>query len=460
MKIQTQTALLFTVLTGLLILFISFTTYYFISRFASNDFLKRLELRVRVAAKLRFEQNKLSTVTYQELRQQYLEVLPKEQEYLLTWDSATSTIEPKLSNLPQSFYYNIIEAEGKTIYIEKDKVHYAGILYHDDGKTYIVIKSAVNEYANRLLGTLLQAKIATFIVGVVLVFTVGIFFSRKTFQPLRQLISKVQDISAHNLHLRLELKKGKDEMTELANTFNTMLDRLQTAFETQNNFVSNASHELRTPLTTIMGEADIALKKARTNEEYRQSLQIILNEAGKLNHLTSSLLALAQSGFDGKKQRRTVVRMDELVYEVKHAIDELHPENHVQLHFGELPSSEQKLSVEGNYHLLKLAITNIVVNACKYSSDRPVQLSLYVLKDKITVRVVDEGIGIPASELKYVFDPFYRASNTERFEGHGVGLPLARNIIRLHNGELVIKSEENKGTAVEILLPFMSLNAS
>ncbi|HUP13293.1 MAG TPA: HAMP domain-containing protein, partial [Niastella sp.] len=281
MKIQTQTALLFTVLTALLILFISFTTFYFISRFASNDFLKRLELRVRVAAKLRFEQNKLSTATYQELRQEYLEVLPKEKEYLLTWDSVANTIEPKVSNLPKSFYYNIIEAEGKTIYIQKNKVHYAGILYHDDGKTYIVIKSAVNEYANRLLGTLLQAKIATFIVGVVLVFTVGIFFSRKTFQPLRQLISKVQDISAHNLHLRLELKKGKDEMTELANTFNTMLDRLQTAFETQNNFVSNASHELRTPLTTIMGEADIALKKARTNEEYRQTLQIILNEAGK-----------------------------------------------------------------------------------------------------------------------------------------------------------------------------------
>lgn len=452
MKIQTQTALLFTVLTALLILFISFTTFYFISRFASNDFLKRLELRVRVAAKLRFEQNKLSTVTYQELRQQYLEVLPKEKEYLLTWDSVANIIQPKVSNLPQSFYYNIIEAEGKTVYTEKDKVHYAGILYHDDGKTYIVVKSAVNEYANRLLGTLLQAKIATFIVGVVLVFTVGIFFSRKTFQPLRQLISKVQDISAHNLHLRLELKKGKDEMTELAHTFNTMLDRLQTAFETQNNFVSNASHELRTPLTTIMGEADIALKKARTNEEYRQTLQIILNEAGKLDHLTSSLLALAQSGFDGKKQRRTLVRMDELVWEVKAAIDELHPDNHVQLHFGELPPNEQQLSVEGNYHLLKLAITNIVVNACKYSNDRPVKLSLFVVKDKITIGVVDEGIGIPASELKYVFDPFYRASNTERFEGHGVGLPLARNIIRLHNGELLIRSEEGKGTAVEIVL--------
>ncbi len=452
MKIQIQTALLFTVLTALLILFISFTTYYFVSRFASNDFLKRLELRVRVAAKLRFEQNRVSTVTYHELRRQYLEVLPKEQEYLLTWDSASNTVQPQVPNLPQSFYRNVIKAEGETVYIEKDKVHYAGILYHDDGQKYLVIKSAVNEYANRLLGTLLQAKIATFVVGVLLVFTVGIFFSRKTYQPLRQLIRKVQNISAHNLHLRLKLKKGKDEMTELAHTFNTMLDRLQTAFETQNNFVSNASHELRTPLTTIMGEADIALKKARTNEEYRQSLQVILNEAGKLDHLTSSLLALAQSGFDGKKQRRSLVRTDELVCEVKQAIDELHPDNRVQLHFGELPPNEQQLLVEGNYHLLKLAITNIVVNACKYSNDRPVQLSFYVVKDKIKIGIVDEGIGIPASELKYVFEPFYRASNTDRFEGHGVGLPLARNIIRLHNGELLISSQEGKGTTVEVVL--------
>jgi signal transduction histidine kinase len=453
LKIQTQTALLFTVLTALLILFISFTTYYLVSRFASNDFLKRLELRVRVAAKLRFEQNKVSTVTYQELRRQYLEVLPKEQEYLLTWDSVTNNIYPQVqSKLPQSFYHQIIAAEGKTVFIEKNKVHYAGILYREETKNYLVIKSAVNEYGNQLLSTLFRIKVTIFIAGVLLVFTAGIFFSRKTFQPLRQLISKVQDISAHNLHLRLEPKKGKDEMTELAHTFNTMLDRLQTSFETQNNFVSNASHELRTPLTTIMGEADIALKKARTNEEYRQSLQVILNEAMKLDHLTSSLLALAQSGFDGKKQRRSVVRMDELLWEVKQAVDELHPNNKVQLHFGELPPNEQQLSVEGNYHLLKLALTNIVVNACKYSNDRPVQLSLKVEKQKIRIGIVDEGIGIPATELKYVFEPFYRASNADRFEGHGVGLPLARNIIRLHNGELLIRSEEGEGTAVEIIL--------
>jgi signal transduction histidine kinase len=453
LKIQTQTALLFTVLTALLILLVSFTTYYLVTRFASNDFLKRLELRVRVAAKLRFEQNKVSTATYHELRRQYLEVLPREQEYLLTWDSVANIVHPQVqANLPQTFYRQIIAAEGKTVFIEKNKVHYAGILYRDEGKNYLVIKSAVNEFGNHLLSTLFRIKVTIFIVGVLLVFTAGIFFSRKTFQPLRQLISKVQDISAHNLHLRLEPKKGKDEMTELAHTFNTMLDRLQTAFETQNNFVSNASHELRTPLTTIMGEADIALKKARTNEEYRQSLQVILHEAMKLDHLTSSLLALAQSGFDGKKQRRTLVRMDELLWEVKHAVDELHPNNKVQLHFGKLPPNEQQLSVEGNYHLLKLALTNIVMNACKYSNDRPVQLSLQVEKEKIRIGIVDEGIGIPSTELKYVFEPFYRASNTDRFQGHGVGLPLARNIIRLHDGELLIRSEEGKGTAVEITL--------
>jgi signal transduction histidine kinase len=436
----------------------SFTTYYFVSRFASNDFLKRLELRVRVAAKLRFEQNNVSAAAYQELRRQYLEVLPKEQEYLLTWDSVSNTIEPSLqANLPKSFYWKIIEAQGRTVFIEKNNVFYAGIVYHaEGGQRYIVIKSAVNEYANRLLYTLARAKIATFVVGVLLVFTTGIFFSRKTFQPLRQLIRKVQNISAHNLHLRLETKKGKDEMTELAHTFNTMLDRLQTAFETQNNFVSNASHELRTPLTTIMGEADIALKKARTNEEYRQSLQVILHEAGKLDHLTSSLLALAQSGFDGKKQRRSLVRMDELLWEVKQAVDELHPNKRVQLHFGELPPNEQQLSVEGNYHLLKLALTNIAVNACKYSNDLPVQLMLQVVKQKIRIGIVDQGIGIPAPELKYIFEPFYRASNTNRYEGHGVGLPLARNIIRLHKGEMTIKSEEGKGTSVEITLHSLS----
>jgi signal transduction histidine kinase len=81
-----------------------------------------------------------------------------------------------------------------------------------------------------------------------------------------------------------------------------------------------------------------------------------------------------------------------------------------------------------------------------------VQLTLHVIKQKIRIGIVDEGIGIPAPELKYIYDPFYRASNTRRYEGYGIGLPLARNIIRLHKGELMIRSEEGKGTTVEIIL--------
>eukprot|EP01030_Chromulinospumella_sphaerica_P019924 gene19924-19825_t len=94
-----------------------------------------------------------------------------------------------------------------------------------------------------------------------------------------------------------------------------MLSRLETSFETQNNFVSNASHEFRTPLTAIYGEAEIALLRPRENEEYRQALEAILNEAARLRTLTDSLLNLAQTGFDGKKQYLERINIDDLLFD-------------------------------------------------------------------------------------------------------------------------------------------------
>ncbi|WP_315813987.1 histidine kinase dimerization/phospho-acceptor domain-containing protein [Paraflavitalea speifideaquila] len=155
--------------------------------------------------------------------------------------------------------------------------------------------------------------------SIIAIFTVGTFLSRSIFAPVREITRRVEDISAHNLHLRLQEGIGKDEITALAQTFNNMLDRLETSFETQNNFVSNASHELRTPLTTIIGEAEIALSKARSEQEYQQSLQVILREAARLQHLTASLLKLAQAGFDGRKQEWGILRMDESLMNVKNS---------------------------------------------------------------------------------------------------------------------------------------------
>jgi signal transduction histidine kinase len=232
-----------------------------------------------------------------------------------------------------------------------------------------------------------------------------------------------------------------------------MLDRLETAFETQNNFVSNASHELGTPLTAIIGEAELALNKRRPEDEYRQSLQVILHEAERLEHITKSLLNLAQTGFDGKKQSLERIRTDELIFTVKETIDKINPENRVEIDYTMLPEEEDKLVVLGNVQLLQLALSNIVQNACKYSDNRPASIALAATDKNNVIIIKDTGIGIPSQDLPFIYDPFFRASNTDGYKGYGIGLPLARNIIRLHGGNIIVNSQQHLGTEIRITLP-------
>lgn len=264
---------------------------------------------------------------------------------------------------------------------------------------------------------------------------------------------QVKSISSRNLHLRLNVEESGDEINDLAGTFNNMLDRLETAFETQNNFVSNASHELSTPLTAIIGEAELALNKERTQEKYIYSLQNILHEAGRLEHITKSLLHLAQTGFDGKKQEWGQIRSDELLFTVKNTIDKLHPGNKVEIDYSLFPEEEEKLVIPGNEQLLELALSNIVMNAVKYSNNEPVSIALAATEKKNIIIVKDQGIGIPPEDLPYIFSPFFRASNTGRFKGYGIGLPLAMNIIRMHKGDIIVNSRVNQGTEIRVELP-------
>lgn len=454
MRIQTKTGILFTVITATLLLIISTTSYFITSKFVSRDFHKRLELRVIVATKVLFDKEHTSAIAYEDLRKRYLESLPQEREYVFPADTLeTLRLSKVKSEIPFSFLKSIQEKNGETVYYFNGNTDYAGILHKGNTGEFLVIKSAVNEYGINTLLNLRNIKIATFILGVIIVYTTGIFFARKTFQPVREIINKSKNISAYNLGLRLEETQGGDEIGELAKTFNTMLDRLQTAFETQNNFISNASHELRTPLTNIIGEADWALSKNRTDSEYKQSILVIQQHADKLNKITSDLLTLAQSSFNGKQQDHEEMGVLELIEESAFSVRNLIKGTAISINISHQQLENSDLTLTGNKTLLKLALGNIIANGAKYSNQKNVAIGVEVLNDMVRILITDQGIGIPEREISKIFEPFFRASNTGAYEGYGVGLPLAMNIIRIHHGNIDVSSTEGMGTTVAVSLP-------
>lgn len=456
MKIQTKTTLLFTILISIILIVLESAVYYLINKAAQNDFYKRVELRAKISAKFRFEKDKVSTEAFHEIQREYLEKLPQEEAYVFSADSAGYQM-PYLNshNIDQHYIMSIIEAKGGTVHKHVKFRHYAGLFYQHRTGNFIIIKSATNQYGLDLMKKLRRILILTLVFSVILSYLIGQYFSKRSFYPFRKITGRVQQINENNLHLRLEGGDGSDEVAELTGTFNEMLDRLETAFEAQNNFISNASHELRTPLTAIAGEADFALSKKRSTEEYEQSLQQVSLQAGKLQQLIQGLLNLAKTGFDGKKVQRKKIRLDELIYDVKANADNIISGNKIRVSIIGLPDDVEKMTITGSYDLLKLAFSNILLNACKYSNNEPVLLDLLFEESLARVIVADTGIGIPASEIKYIYDPFFRASNTKDFKGYGIGMPLARNIIRLHKGSIEVRSKQHVGTIVEVCLPLV-----
>lgn len=454
MKIQYRIALLFAMLTVSIVLIVSVTEYYFANQNTFEDFYKRLEIRAVIAAKSRFEKEAMSKSTYDELRRLHLEKLPAEKEYFLDIDSQ----QAQIAVLPlDKDFYKQAQQTGIARHREGNMFYYA-YRYNDKDVSSIVIIAAKNEFIDAYLRNLRTIIVVSTISAIILSLMIGLWFSKIILQPISLITHKVQDISASQLHLRLPAGNGKDEISELTETFNNMLDRLETTFETQKNFISNASHELNTPLTTIIGESEYALSKQRSAEDYVRSMGVILNESERLKRITGSLLHLAQTGYTGKLQDFSMLRLDEVLYTVKETVDNIIPNNKVVIDLSLMPEDQQKLVVKGNQQLLELALVNIVINGCKYSMNKPVLVSLAATDTKLVITIEDNGVGIPKEEIAYIYEPFFRASNTGSFKGYGIGLPLSRNIVRLHNGELDVRSEENKGTTVKIKLPLAYAN--
>ena len=450
---QTKTMLLLMLVFSVVILLFSGLVYFSIVNFSHQRFYELLKIRATAIVQIEKSKSQINDSTTEIISNlNQAEELPLEKDYVfeIPKDSNYKKTSHQI-HLPESFFRSLVK-NGESNYKDKED-YYIGQTFRSNNRDYIAIASAKNHYVVYYLGYLKRTLITCMILALFFSMIFSFYLSKTLFKPILKITSKVKEISSENLHLRLEPQPGNKELNELVETFNDMLNRVETSFETQNHLIGNVSHELRTPLTSIMGEADVALSIRRSEEHYQETLQIILNEAEKLDKKIKALLMIAQTGFDGKIQKMDKVRMDQLLWDVIETATRINSKNNVFMDISMLPDNPKKLKVQGNEQLLHLAMANIVNNACKYSNFQQVKVSLGATDNHVYIIVKDNGIGIPDSEFDKIYDPFFRASNTKNYEGYGIGLPLARNIIKIHNGELIVNSKENVGTTVQIRFP-------
>ncbi|MBK1438577.1 HAMP domain-containing protein [Parapedobacter sp. ISTM3] len=449
MNTQTKIAVMLIVAFLAIIMLFSGWVYFAIPGFLHDYYYDVLEIRAVAAGKMELDKDQRGL---DDLRSVFSEKLMHEQDYFFKIEKNKDfKNEADSLGIPLSFFETALN-EGGARYQDK-QLFYVAVVYPSKQGNYVIVSQAQDYFEESFVAYLKKTLVAAIIIAFCVSLFIAVYYSKYIFKPLREITEKVQQISSENLHLRLDSRNSNDEMDELIHTFNDMLNRIETAFETQNNFISNASHELRTPLTAIIGEADVALSKDRTPEEYKTSIKVMLEEAEKLDAKTNALLSLAQTGFNGKIQRFERLRIDQLIWDVKNTVEKLNPKCNLHIDTSLLPEDPMKLTIKGNEQLLHLALANIIANACKYSDNQKVNVSLGASDDHVVIVVKDKGIGIPADELKYIYDPFFRASNTKNYAGYGIGLPLTRNIIKMHQGKISVSSLQGGGTTVQLTIP-------
>ena len=450
MKITTKLSIIFSIIASVALVIFGALVYLFTLNHSDKVFQELLSDRVTITEKLFLEKETFSDNELEKIKGQFLRALPEETE---------EVIELKNGLVPV-FKYKYSDKNKQQLIVNESYSFQEGNMtgvsniFNVNKKRYLIIVTAVDVVGIQNLVFLRLRIFILILIAIPLLFITSFVVAKRALQPLTEKIHHANAISASNLYERLQIINPNDEIGELAIAFNKLLDRLEASFKTQKSFISNASHEIRNPLTAIMGEAEITGAKLRSKEEYAESLKTILQEAERLNLTVNNLLELSKVRATKEDIKLEILEFDDFLEEIKISFDFVSPENKVSVSIAKIHNEIYSVAI--NKNLMKTALFNLLDNACKFSSNKPVNINLVKVGDWLSLTIEDNGLGISEKDLLQVKEPFYRGENTLQINGSGIGLALCEKIITLNNGTLAIDSVLNNGTKVIVMLPFQS----
>ena len=270
------------------------------------------------------------------------------------------------------------------------------------------------------------------------------FMLSKSLLETKLVIDEVKNIKIDGNPHHIKPTAIASEIDELIETFNMLIDDLQSSYKKVKDFGQNASHELKTPLTIIRGEIEVGLRKERKNEEYKEILNSTLSEVQLLQDTIEKILFLSSSIDSDIIKTFEEIYIDEILSESIEEKSAFAKTKNISLKVLDL----EPLTKLGNHSLLKIAFSNLLDNAIKYS---PCDSQIFISCKGDIVTIEDFGCGIPQNEIEKIFDRFYRVDKVRNHtQGNGLGLSIVKNILTIHNFTITLKSVENQYTKVEI----------
>ncbi|MEZ0540352.1 sensor histidine kinase [Fibrella arboris] len=447
MTIRARLTLLFSLLVGSILLLFSVSIYLLYSQYREVDFYARLHEKAVTTVRLREDAGDVASTDLPFMVGERVTIYnPLNQVIFSSGHGFNPTLSAK--------QFRQIR-DGHEIRLTHGEIETIGIRYLSKTRqALVVMATAYDQYGFNKLRRLREILIFGWLACFVMVGVAGWLFSSDAIRPVSEIIDQVNDISATNIHERLHVSRKRDELAELARTFNDMLNRLEEAFVTQRSFVSHASHELRTPLAIMRGNIDVALLQPRDAPYYQQTLTDVLDEVQTMIDLANGLLDLARASSESTAISFRPTRLDELLWQARSKLLSKNPAYSIDIDFDNLPEQDDDLTIQGEEALLRTAFQNLMENGCKYSANGGVMVRISFAPQQIQLAFTDAGYGIAADALPHLFEPFYRSpSTTSVAPGHGIGLALTHRIVLLHNGQIQVRSKEGEGTTVTVQFP-------
>ena len=435
MKIGSKIALFYTLISVLTTVIIIAVLYIFSTQYINKLYASYLREKAYLTAQKHWEKDEVDEQSYQIIQRKYDELLPEAHEILLNMDSLSEVRDTLNKYLTQHQQALLLAGQDSIPFSFKYKDQLGAALYYPDNEgNFIVLVMSRNAYGTEIKEHLLLLSIFLILASSVLIFFIGKIYSGRILVPLQHILKELKRIRANSLNRRLKTTGNNDELEDMIKTLNSLL-------KAEKSFVSHASHELNNPITAIQGECEISLLKESSTGEYIESLQRISSESKRLSSLIRHLLFLSRQEEELLKNNIEEIILADILKELTASDERIH------LH---LEETDPQMTVKANPYLLKIALKNIIDNACKYS-DKEVNVTLYREQQQVILDIEDRGIGIPQEEIEHIFQSFYRGSNTHDYAGQGIGLSLTLKIVSAYNARLEISSEIEKGTKVRVI---------
>lgn len=434
-KISSIVSLSFTVIFA-----VSATTIYLLfSEFRQDEFENRLKEKAISTIKL--------LVEVQEIDQQVLKIIDSNtinklyNEKTLVFDAKYNLIYSSLDDAKIDWTVDDLSylKKNKTFFKKNRDNEVYGFFYDTADRDYFALVSAYDDFGSRKLQYLFYVLLATSVAFTAISWLVTSFFVKKMLKPLDVFYKQISNINEHNMGVRIAVKTDKDEIDLLANEFNQMLHRIDSAYVQQKEFSAAASHELRTPVARAVAQIENKTLANTYGSEVTGFLNQILQELNRIAELISSLLLLSRLEAMSPVHKENI-RIDELLYNVLHQLAKIHPETKVELRFGDV---EDGLEVVGNQQLLEIAFLNLLKNAALYSTNKIAVIELYARDGNVVVDISNSGPTIAANEQQRIFEPFVRGTNSVQQSGMGLGLRIVWRIVHLHEGS--VQYDANNG---------------